>query len=285
MSFDLMLFLALMSMLVFSILLVAYWQRGILVRTVSSWFNTKVSSSQRDSGSFRDKATAAVALRMVTYTLLPLLAWLLFRSVPLTVLSLFAAYKIPLLMTAWRQKRRLASIERDLPIALAMFASALSGGVSLSVAIQAYTVESKTALSAEFSYLLRLQRLGVEFDLALEQVTQRIKLADFELVALAMRISKSVGGNLTETLLTLSQSIQQKLILEGKIRALTSQGVMQAWVMSMLPVMVGAVLTLIQPEQMDKLFNTLSGNLVLAFCCAMDYVGFKVIKKILSIDV
>ena len=285
MSFDLMLFLALMSTLVFSILLVAYWQRGILVRTVSSWFNTKVSSSQRDSGSFRDKATAAVALRMVTYTLLPLLAWLLFRSVPLTVLSLFAAYKIPLLMTAWRQKRRLASIERDLPIALAMFASALSSGVSLSVAIQAYTVESKTALSAEFSYLLRLQRLGVEFDLALEQVTQRIKLADFELVALAMRISKSVGGNLTETLLTLSQSIQQKLILEGKIRALTSQGVMQAWVMSMLPVMVGAVLTLIQPEQMDKLFNTLSGNLVLAFCCAMDYVGFKVIKKILSIDV
>ena len=285
MPLDLIIFLALMSTLVFSILLVAYWQRGILVRTVLSWFNTKVSSSQRDSGSFRDKATAAVALRMVTYTLLPLLAWLLFRSAPLTVLSLFAAYKIPLILTAWRQKRRLASIERDLPIALAMFASALSGGVSLSVAIQAYTVESKTALSVEFSYLLRLQRLGVEFDLALEQVTQRIKLADFELVALAMRISKSVGGNLTETLLTLSQSIQQKLILEGKIRALTSQGVMQAWVMSMLPVMVGAVLTLIQPEQMDKLFNTLSGNLVLAFCCAMDYVGFKVIKKILSIDV
>lgn len=285
MSLDLVLFLALMSTLVFSILLVAYWQRGILVQTVLGWFNTKVSSRQRDSGSFRDKATAAVAMRMVTYTLLPLAAWLLFRSVPLTVLSLFAAYKIPLLMTAWRQKRRLASIERDLPVALAMFASALSGGVSLSVAIQAYTVQSKTALSAEFSYLLRLQRLGVEFDLALEQVTQRIKLADFELVALAMRISKSVGGNLTETLLTLSQSIQQKLILEGKIRALTSQGVMQAWVMSLLPVMVGAVLTLIQPEQMDKLFNTFSGNLVLAFCCAMDYVGFKVIKKILSIDI
>lgn len=285
MATDLMLFLALMSTLIFSILLVAYWQRHTLMQTVLGWFNTKVSSSQRNAGLFRDQATFAVALRIATYTLLPLFTWLLFRSLPLTVMSIFAAYKIPLLISAWRQKRRLASIERDLPIALAMFASALSGGVSLSVAIQAYTVESKTALSAEFSYLLRLQRLGVEFDLALEQVTQRIKLADFELVALAMRISKSVGGNLTETLLTLSQTIQQKLILEGKIRALTSQGVMQAWVMSMLPVMVGAVLTLIQPEQMDKLFNTLSGNLVLAFCCAMDYVGFKVIKKILSIDV
>ena len=285
MALDLMLFIALMSTLIFSILLVLYWQRDSLVQTVLGWFNTRVSSSQRGSGGFRDQATAAVVVRISMYTLLPLLSWLLFRSVPLIVLSLFAAYKIPLLVSAWRQKRRLASIERDLPIALAMFASALSGGVSLSVAIQAYTVESKTALSAEFSYLLRLQRLGVEFDLALEQVTQRIKLADFELVALAMRISKSVGGNLSETLLTLSQTIQQKLIIEGKIRALTSQGVMQAWVMSLLPVMVGAVLTLIQPEQMDKLFNTWSGNLVLAFCCVMDYVGFKVIKKILAIDV
>ena len=285
MSLDLMLFLALMSTLVFSMLLVLYWQRNTLTQTVLGWFNTRVSSSQRGSGAFRDKATAAVALRIAMYTLLPLTMWVLFRSVPLIVLSLFAAYKVPLLVGALRQKRRLASIERDLPIALAMFASALSGGVSLSVAIQAYTVESKTALSAEFSYLLRLQRLGVEFDLALEQVTQRIKLADFELVALAMRISKSVGGNLSETLLTLSQTIQQKLIIEGKIRALTSQGVMQAWVMSLLPVMVGAVLTLIQPEQMDKLFNTWSGNLVLAFCCVMDYVGFKVIKKILAIDV
>lgn len=285
MSLDFMLFLALFSTLVFSILLVLYWQRNSLVDTVLGWFNTRVSSSQHVSGSFRDQATAAVLLRIGTYTLLPLLSWFLFQSLPLIFLSLFLAYKIPKWIISWRQKRRLASIERDLPIALAMFASALSGGVSLSVAIQTYTQESKTALSAEFSYLLRLQRLGVDFDLALDQVTQRIKLADFELVSLAMRISKSVGGNLSETLLTLSHTIQQKLIIEGKIRALTSQGVMQAWVMSLLPVMVGAVLTLIQPEHMDKLFNTLSGNLVLAFCCLLDYIGFKVIKKILMIDV
>ncbi len=285
MTLDLMLFTSLMSVSIFSVLLLLYWQRHTLLYTVLGWFNTRVSSTQRGSGGFRNQAIAAVALRIAAYTFLPLLTWLLFRSVPLVVLSLFAAYKIPLLVKAWRHKRRLASIERDLPIALAMFASALSGGVSLPVAIQAYTLESKSALSSEFLYLLRLQRLGVEFDSALEQITRRINLADFELVALAMRISKSVGGNLSETLLTLSQTIQQKLIIEGKIRALTSQGVMQAWVMSLLPVMIGAVLTLIQPEQMDKLFNTFSGNLVLAFCCVMDYLGFMVIKKILAIDV
>jgi tight adherence protein B len=285
MKLDLILFSALMFTLVFSIFLMMYWQRRLLVQTVFGWFNRRVATSQTGTGAFRDQATMSVLLRLGAYTVLPLAAWFLLNSIPLIVLSFFLAWKVPRMVQAWRQKRRLSSMERDLPIALAMFASALSGGVSLSVAIQTYTRESKTALSMEFAYLLRLQRLGVEFDVALEQVAQRVHLADFELVALAMRISKSVGGNLSETLLTLSQAIQQKLIIEGKIRALTSQGVMQAWVMSLLPVMVGGMLTLIQPEQMDKLFHSLSGNLVLGFCCVMDYVGFKVIKKILSIDV
>jgi len=252
---------------------------------VHEWFDARVSSTQKATGSFRDKATLSVLLRISAYTVLPFCAWYLLDSLPLLVLAIIVAYKAPRMAHAWRRKRRLSSMERDLPIALAMFASALSGGVSLTAAIQSYTRESKTALSMEFSYLLRLQRLGVSFDAALEQVSARVGLADFELAALSMRISKTVGGNLSETLLTLSQSIQQKLILEGKIRALTSQGVMQAWVMSLLPVAVALVLSVIQPEQMDKLFNTLAGNVVLAFCCLMDYVGYKVIRKILAIDV
>lgn len=285
MPMELMFFSALVFTVIFSVLLVLYWQRKLLIQQVSGWFNSTVSNTQKGTGSFRDKATAAVLLRIATYTLLPLAAWYFLNSLPLLLLTIFLAYKVPRLIQAWRRKRRLSSMERDMPIALAMFASALSGGVSLSIAIQTYTRESKTALSTEFAYLLRLQRLGVGFDAALEQVAVRVGLPDFELVALAMRISKTVGGNLSETLLTLSQAIQQKLIIEGKIRALTSQGVMQAWVMSMLPAAVAFVLTMIQPDQMDKLFNTLSGNVVLAFCCLMDYVGFKVIKKILAIDV
>lgn len=281
----LFIFMTLASILIFSILLGFYWQRRVILGSIGQWFNSLVAKNQTGSGAFRDKATFSVALRIAFYTLVPVIAWFLTGNFAVLAISVFLAYKLPKMFALWRYKRRQASMERDLPIALTMFASALSGGVSLSVAIQTYTTESKTALSSEFSYLLRLQRLGVEFDLALEQVAQRVNLVDFELVALAMRISKSVGGNLSETLITLSNSIQQKLIIEGKIKALTSQGVMQAWVMSLLPVLVGGMLTIIQPEQMDKLYHTLAGNAVLGVCVIMDYIGFKVIKKILTIDV
>lgn len=282
---NLFIFVVLTSILIFSILMGLYWQRRTIFGAVGGWFNSLVAKNQHGSGAFRDKATFSVMLRIAFYTLVPTVAWILTNNLAVLGLSVFLAYKIPKMLTEWRYKRRQASMERDLPIALTMFASALSGGVSLSVAIQTYTTESRSPLSSEFAYMLRLQRLGVEFDSALEQVSQRVNLVDFELVSLAMRISKSVGGNLSETLIALSNSIQQKLIIEGKIKALTSQGVMQAWVMSLLPVMVGGMLTFIQPEQMDKLYHTLPGNAVLAVCMVMDYIGFKVIKKILTIDV
>lgn len=236
-------------------------------------------------GAYRDKATLVVTGRFFIYLILPIASWIIFENLFYTTVAVVLALKIPKMLQEWRHKRRLKAIEQELPICLAMFASALSGGVSLTIAIQTYTREAKSPLSTEFAYLNRLQRLGVDFDEALEQVAKRVNLPDFELVVLSMRISKSVGGNLSETLLTLGNSIQQKLIIEGKINALTSQGVMQAWVMSLLPALVAFALTIIQPEQMDKLYHTLPGNLVLIFCCILDYIGFKIIKKILAIDV
>jgi tight adherence protein B len=285
MDLHLILFVGITSIAIFSILMLIYWKRQVILDLLSGRFNQAVASNQSGSGGFRDAATFTVVFKLLSWTVIPVTVWFLTNSILFSLIGIFLGYKIPIMIAEWRRKRRLASMERDLPVALAMFASALSGGVSLSVAIQTYTAESRTPLSSEFSYLLRLQRLGVEFDSALEQVAARVNLLDFELVTLAMRISKAVGGNLSETLLTLSQSIQQKLIIEGKIQALTSQGVMQAWVMSLLPAMVAGVLTLIQPDQMDKLFNTFSGNVVLGICVVMDYIGFKVIKKILTIDV
>ena len=68
-----MFFTVLMSLLIFSILMLLYWQRYTVVQTVSGWFNSRVSSAQSGAGGFRGQAVASVVLRMVAYTFLPLL--------------------------------------------------------------------------------------------------------------------------------------------------------------------------------------------------------------------
>lgn len=285
MDSRIVIFLALVFTLVLSLFLLLYWQRKLIAELFINSFQSNVEKIEKSMGAYRDKATLIFTGRLALYFVAPILIWLVFQNALYVVITVVLAHKVPKLLQDWKYRQRMRAMEQELPICLAMFASALSGGVSLTVAIQTYTRESKSPLSTEFAYLNRLQRLGVEFDQAIEQVAKRVGLPDFNLVVLSMRISKAVGGNLSETLLTLGNSIQQKLIIEGKIKALTSQGVMQAWVMSLLPALVALALTIIQPEQMDKLYHTFAGNVVLVICAIMDYVGFKVIKKILAIDV
>jgi tight adherence protein B len=285
MNIQIAIFLTLTFILFLSIFLVAYWQRKTIFKLISGYIQSNVQKIEKSLGVYRDKATLIFTGRLLFYLVAPVIVWLVFNSLIYLLIAIALTYKLPQLIQNWKHKRRLRALEKELPVCLSMLASGLTGGVSLTVAIQTYTQESKSPLSTEFAHLNRLQRLGVDFDEAIEQVAKRVNLPDFDLVVLAMRISKSVGGNLSETLLALGNSIQQKLIIEGKIEALTSQGVMQAWVMSLLPVLVAAGLTVLQPDQMDKLYNTFAGNVVLLGCAIMDYIGFKVIKKILAIDV
>ena len=71
----------------------------------------------------------------------------------------------------------------------------------------------------------------------------------------AIAISQSVGGNLADTLDTLADTLREKAQVEGKIDALTSQGRMQGWVASLLPVGVALMLNKQEPEAMRVLYT------------------------------
>ncbi|AMP00292.1 type II secretion system (T2SS), F family protein [Collimonas arenae] len=217
--------------------------------------------------------------------LLAALAYFLIQNILLMLLVGYFILKAPLWISDFKRKRRLKSIEYELPTALTVIASSLTAGVSLSVALQSYSKEISSPLASEFAHVIRLQKVGVDFETAIEEVGKRIDLIDFQLLVMTFRISKSVGGNLSETLMSLSSTIQQKLAIEGKIRSLTAQGKMQGWVMICLPALVGFALYFIQPQEMSLLTTTLYGKIVLFICLVMAYIGHKVIQKILAIDV
>ncbi|PUA16773.1 type II secretion system F family protein [Glaciimonas sp. PCH181] len=216
---------------------------------------------------------------------LAIVIYFVVRNILLILLIGYFIFKAPLWISDHKRKRRLNSIEYELPTALTVIASSLTAGVSLSIALQSYAKEISSPLANEFAHVIRLQKVGVDFETAIEEVGKRIDLIDFQLLVMTFRISKSVGGNLSETLMSLSNTIQQKLSIEGKIKSLTAQGKMQGWVMICLPALVGIALYFIQPEEMSQLVTTFYGKIVLFICLTMAYIGHKVIQKILAIDV
>ncbi len=133
--------------------------------------------------------------------------------------------------------------------------------------------------------MLREQRLGVSLDEALENLNRRVPLQSITLATSAMRIAAETGGQLAETLERASQTLRGKLAMEGKIRALTSQGKLQAIVVGVLPVLLLFVLNKMEPQAMNLMFTSRPGWATLAVIGLLECFGVFFIRKIVDIDV
>ena len=83
----------------------------------------------------------------------------------------------------------------------------------------------------------------------------------------------------------LADTLRQKATMEGKIVSLTSQGKMQGYVMTGLPILLACVLNVIEPEAMSKMYHTTMGYVFLGVIVVMLCLGFSIIRKITAIDV
>jgi tight adherence protein B len=145
--------------------------------------------------------------------------------------------------------------------------------------------ETAAPFSQELSLVLREQKLGVSFEDAMESMGRRLSLEEIDLMVSAITISKNVGGNLSEVLERLANTLRSKAALEGKIVALTSQGKLQGIVVGLLPVFLGFVLFQMEPEAMQPLFTTIYGWIVVSIISVLLLIGGFFIKKIITIDV
>ncbi len=210
--------------------------------------------------------------------------WLLTGHALPPILAALMLAAGPRFALRWLRQRRHDQLERQLPDALQMIAGALRAGVSLSQAIQQLVQETRPPLSQEFDLVLRTQRLGVSMDDSLEALGQRVPLQSMTLTVSAMRIASETGGQLAETLERVSLTLRQKLAMEGKIRALTSQGKMQAWVVGALPLFLLIMLHQMEPESMSLMFTTRMGWATLTVIGLLEIFGMLVIRKVVDID-
>lgn len=212
------------------------------------------------------------------------IGWLISGNLIGGVVAAVVLYLLPARWFAWQRKKRKKQIEAELPDALLFIASALRAGSALSVAIQVLVRDQQGPLGQEFALVLKEQRLGVSFDDAIQKMSQRLGIPDFVLVVVALRVSKEVGGNLSEPLQVLAETLRRKAILEGRIQALTAQGRIQGLVMTLFPLLLMGVLYLMQPT-MSLLFTTTIGWIVLAVISVMLLLGYAMIRKIVAIDI
>lgn len=214
-----------------------------------------------------------------------IMAGLATGSVLFALPVLVALGLLPRLLYRWLRQRRLRKFEEQLPDALMMLTGALRAGLSLSAAMAQLVVEAPAPLGQEFTLMLREQRLGVTLEQSLNGLLRRIPTQTTVLAVSGMRIASETGGGLAEMLERTANTVRSRLQIEGKIRALTAQGKMQAWIVGLLPVALMLILDHMEPDAMSVLWHTRMGWGALAAVGFMESLGIYVIRKIVAIDV
>ncbi len=215
----------------------------------------------------------------------PLVLYLMDFSYIIVFGSFAAVFFFPKAYFKFLARRRARQINESLPDALQQISGSMKAGSTFTSAMQAMVEEQKGPIGQEFSLLLREQRLGARMEEALDNLGERVQTEEMDLVISAALISQEVGGNLAEILGRLSMTIRKKLEMEGKVKALTSQGVMQGKVVTALPFLIIAALMGVEQAAIEPLFTSLLGWCFLFVIIVLQIMGGTMIKKIVTIDI
>jgi len=206
-------------------------------------------------------------------------------SVSLALISSAAFAALPFGGLRGLRRRRMVRFERQLPDFLLSLAGALRAGAGMQGALQSIVVQSPAPLAQEFSMLLREQRMGVSLEVAMAHLQQRMPVEGVLLLVSLLRIASGTGGNMAQTLEGVALTLRDRLHLQGRIRALTAQGRMQAGIMACLPLLLGVALALLSPEAMAPLWRTPSGWAVMLLVLILELLGLWLVRRIVAIDV
>jgi len=185
----------------------------------------------------------------------------------------------------WLNARYVRKFDEQLTDALGTMANALRAGFSIAQAFESVAEADLHPISDEFALLLQQMRVGMSFDDALASMEKRIPSDDLALVVTAIDIARKTGGNLTEIFDSISNTIRGRMRIERKVRTLTAQGRLQGLVVSLMPVILCVIMTIMKPNLMIPFLTSFGGIVCLLVASVMVFVGWLVIRKIVTIKV
>ena len=206
--------------------------------------------------------TTVAASRLLT--ILALAPFLLFAGLSLTLLALdiplgfgrffllaVAAVAIgaglPLFWFQFRANQRRRKFQEQFPVALDIFVRGLRAGHPIAAALDLLTSEMTDPIGSEFGLVVDEVTYGAELKEALSAMAERWDLDDMRMFVVSLSVQSETGGNLAEILENLSRVVRERASMMLKVRALSSEGRMTAWMLSILPVGTFVALFLLNP--------------------------------------
>jgi tight adherence protein B len=226
-----------------------------------------------------------MVLRFAMGAVLLLLTFMLTRIIFLALPLGVVGYFLPRWYVRSRRKGRQARMNAQLVEMLGLVANSLRSGYGLLQGFEFASRQLAPPLGAEIKRMLQETSLGVNAEVALQNLGERVTSPDMEMVITAISIQRTVGGNLAQLLDGVSYTMRERERIRGDVKTLTSQQTMTGMIIGALPLFMGLLFFAINPDYMSVLFTDTVGRVLLLVAVGLEGLGIVTIKSMLNLDV
>ncbi|MEC7668488.1 MAG: type II secretion system F family protein, partial [Pseudomonadota bacterium] len=168
--------------------------------------------------------------------------------------------------------------------ALDIIVRSLSAGHPLGTSIALVSREMPDPIGSEFGILSDQLTFGSELEQAMLNMYDRVGAPELNMVTVSVSVQRGTGGNLAEILENLAQMIRDRLMIKAKIKAISAEGRITAWIMLLFPFGLFYMLKAMVPTYFDLVWESGYGGLVVGVCLTLLFFGMIVIRKLVNFD-
>jgi len=206
-------------------------------------------------------------------------------SIPSAFVAAAVFGVIPYAYVRIKMKRRIKLLTEQFPDALEMLTNTMRAGQAFTTGLMTVAEEMPDPIASEFRITFEEQNYGAGMGEALTHLAERVGTMDIDFFVTAVNIQRETGGNLAEILDNLGKTIRQRFRILGHVRTLTAQGRLSGFIVGLMPLGLGVLLTILNPDYMGQLFSSPLGKMLLGMSFGMQLMGFLWINKIVKIKV
>jgi tight adherence protein B len=179
--------------------------------------------------------------------------------------------------------KRFRLFEEQFPDALDFLARCLRVGHPLPVSLEMLAQEEAAPLSTEMRKTVDERRLGMPLDQALDNLKKRMPILNVRLFVAAVKLQTRTGGKLSEVLGGLAETMREAASIEGEVRALAAHGRVTGAVLTVLPLGIATLMTLVNPGYLSILVDNPTGRIMIVACLLALVAAHFVIRKIVDV--
>ncbi|MBI2995884.1 MAG: type II secretion system F family protein [Candidatus Melainabacteria bacterium] len=206
----------------------------------------------------------------------------LFFHIPLIGL-VFAI--LPFGLLNFLKAKRIDDFVKQLPQALDMLGSDLRAGLDVQTGLKHLAEEFPSPLGEEFGKVIIEVNLGLSLNEALQNLSARVNAMDVQILCTGIIINRELGGNLSELIGSIGETVRERFRLKGMVKALTAESQMSAYLLLSLPIGIYIMLNLIAPETYSTFVKDPMGKNILIGCVISMTIGYLMINKITKLEV